>query len=206
MEPQHGHPHLRSKPPTARPRKATMRTLTRWMRHLRPGQAMLPIMLALLGACAGSDEAMKKVMDQESPSAGDDHTEDRDSDEGAGVPEDDAAPEDAHDDGAVDAADPTDPAEKSAEACTVQAPTACPDPPPTYAAIEPVIAERCLPCHYGMPGGPWPLTSYTHVVDWTDIIRATMLTCVMPPRNSGMTMPSAERELILQWLRCGAPE
>jgi hypothetical protein len=29
-----------------------------------------------------------------------------------------------------------------------------------------------------------------------------MIACTMPPPASGMTMPTAERELILQWLRC----
>jgi hypothetical protein len=87
--------------------------------------------------------------------------------------------------------------------CDVVAPTECEQPAPTYADVEPIFQQRCVVCHAGMPGGPWPLTSYPHVASWFMEIRAVMSTCAMPPRDSGMTMPTAERELILAWLRCG---
>jgi hypothetical protein len=90
--------------------------------------------------------------------------------------------------------------------CTVIAPTSCPDPAPRYADIAPIVGERCVPCHYGMPNGPWPLNSYRHLVDWHDTIPDVLRTCLMPPPDSGMTMTDDERVAILTWLLCGYRE
>lgn len=91
--------------------------------------------------------------------------------------------------------------------CNVTAPTECIEPAPTYETdIKPILQARCVSCHYGMEGGPWPLTEYSHVTDWSGDIRARMLTCGMPPPDAGIEMPTAEREKILMWIRCGAPE
>lgn len=90
--------------------------------------------------------------------------------------------------------------------CTTTAPTACPSPAPTYVAdIEPIMQSRCVGCHYGEIGGPWPLTSYGHVTDWRDTIRAAMLDCSMPPPEEEVAMPLSERQRILEWIRCGMP-
>jgi hypothetical protein len=32
-----------------------------------------------------------------------------------------------------------------------------------------------------------------------------MLNCSMPPLDSGLTMPTEERQLLLHWIRCGYP-
>lgn len=92
------------------------------------------------------------------------------------------------------------------ETCDVMAPTACPDPPPRYADVQPIFQERCIGCHSGMPDGPWPLTSYAHVASWFGEIRGVMLTCAMPPADAGISMPTEEREEILTWIRCGFPQ
>lgn len=89
--------------------------------------------------------------------------------------------------------------------CEVEAPTECPDPPLTYADVEPIIERRCVECHDGVPP-EWPLTSYRHVADWNVEIRTEMLRCTMPPRESGLEMPTEEREQILTWILCGFPE
>ena len=89
-------------------------------------------------------------------------------------------------------------------ACNVEAPTACTDPNLGYDEIEPIIRARCVECHDGS-GEQWMLTSYSHVADWFDLIRSMMLTCSMPPADSGISMPTAERELLLHWIRCGFP-
>lgn len=91
-------------------------------------------------------------------------------------------------------------------ACTVEAPTVCPDPPPRYADVAPVFQARCVPCHYGAPGGPWPLLQYSHVADWYDTVRAFVLDCSMPPPDGGISMTDSEREAILTWILCGLPE
>lgn len=89
--------------------------------------------------------------------------------------------------------------------CDVEAPTVCPDPPLTYADVEPIIRARCVGCHDEEPP-EWPLTSYRHVADWNVEIRTEMLRCTMPPRDSGVEMPTDERERILTWILCGFPE
>jgi hypothetical protein len=91
-------------------------------------------------------------------------------------------------------------------ACTVEAPTVCPDPPPRYADVAPLFQSRCVPCHYGAPGGPWPLLQYQHIADWSDIVRGMVLDCSMPPPDGGVTMTNGEREAILTWILCGLPE
>lgn len=84
-------------------------------------------------------------------------------------------------------------------------PTACPDPPVRYDDIRPILDARCVRCHDTVQGGPWPLATYTHVADWQDIIRASMLDCTMPPLDAGVPMTTEERLTVLTWIRCGAP-
>lgn len=93
-----------------------------------------------------------------------------------------------------------------APACTVVAPTECPDAAPRYVDVQPIFTSRCVTCHWGEPGGPWPLSSYRHIADWSAVVRAHVQLCLMPPPESGMTMPDSERRLILDWMRCGLPE
>jgi hypothetical protein len=87
--------------------------------------------------------------------------------------------------------------------CTVKAPTACPDPPPHYPDVQPIIERTCVPCHQGLPGGNWPLLQYSHVADWQDVIRAYVVSCMMPPPDAGVPMSDGEREAILTWILCG---
>lgn len=101
---------------------------------------------------------------------------------------------------------PQTPEDAGLAACTVEAPTACPDPPPRYPDVAPIFQARCAPCHYGAPGGPWPLLQYTHIADWYDTVRAFVLDCSMPPPDGGVSMTNAEREAILTWILCGLPE
>jgi hypothetical protein len=37
-------------------------------------------------------------------------------------------------------------------------------------------------------------------------IRAAMIACDMPPKDSGLSMPTEEREQILTWLFCKLPQ
>jgi hypothetical protein len=90
--------------------------------------------------------------------------------------------------------------------CTVEAPTACPEPATTYSDVAPVFQSRCVSCHYGVANGPWPLTRYDDVADWRDAIRDDVLDCSMPPPGSGITMDDSERLAILNWARCGGTE
>jgi len=92
------------------------------------------------------------------------------------------------------------------DSCNVTAPTACPSDMPTYADVEAIIEQRCVVCHSGSASELcptcWPLNTYRHVADWSSDVRAAMLSCSMPPPESGVTMTAAERMKILEWIRC----
>jgi len=100
------------------------------------------------------------------------------------------------------------PARGGPPACGVIGPTECPSPTLRYADVAPIIDQRCAgPCHSGLLAeGPWPLNDYEPVADWADVIRDEVLTCDMPPADSGVTMTLDERLAILAWIRCGNPE
>ena len=101
-----------------------------------------------------------------------------------------------------------------ADSCDVTLPTACQDDAPTYADVQPIFEERCTVCHTDdtensqcpMPGQCWSLEDYSHIFDWAPQIRTELAECKMPLPGSGVTMTNTEREEILAWLRCGAPE
>jgi uncharacterized membrane protein len=89
--------------------------------------------------------------------------------------------------------------------CDVTLPRSCSDMSLGWADVQPIFEQRCIGCHSGDPGGPWPLTSYEHAADWANEIRSQMRACSMPPVDAGIVMPTEEREKILLWVRCGAP-
>jgi uncharacterized membrane protein len=91
-------------------------------------------------------------------------------------------------------------------ACTVLAPTSCPEPALTYADVEPIFAKRCVICHVGQEDSPWPLTTYSHVADWNAEIRGAVVSCIMPPPDAGVAITDDERHDILTWIRCGFPK
>jgi uncharacterized membrane protein len=93
--------------------------------------------------------------------------------------------------------------------CKVTAPDVCPDPAPQYVDVEPIFRQRCISCHSGAVDAgvdaPWGLTTHEEISHWPNDIRVAMLSCTMPPQDSGVTMTVAERERILDWLLCGMP-
>lgn len=89
--------------------------------------------------------------------------------------------------------------------CRAKRVTKCPTPEPTFADVEPIFRRVCRDCH-ALPGGPWPLESYSDIADWQDVIRDDLLTCTMPPADGGVTLADEDRQLILTWIRCGAPK
>ena len=102
---------------------------------------------------------------------------------------------------------PSEPIEPSYFCESLEAPTACPDPAPTFADVAPIFGERCVtPCHSGTPNGPWPLSRYEHIFDWQEDIRSHLLDCTMPPLDGGVAITTEERLAILNWIRCGLPE
>ena len=106
----------------------------------------------------------------------------------------------------VSAIDAGDAGGEVAVPCQVTAPTMCPDPPLRYGDVSDIFGRRCVSCHYGAVGGPWPLLQYSHAADWYDLIQSNMLDCSMPPPESGITMTTDERLAILTWILCGVLE
>jgi hypothetical protein len=103
-------------------------------------------------------------------------------------------------DGGQGDADAASNAGAPAPSCDVTPPTSCSDEP-EYAEVDAIVKRRCLGCHNGQ-GEEWPLTSQSHFAVWYNEIRGVMTSCAMPPPASGITMPTEERELILEWIRC----
>lgn len=89
--------------------------------------------------------------------------------------------------------------------CNVEAPTSCTDPDLSFSDIEPIIVQRCQICHSG-DTEQWPLTSYSHVADWFDLIPPEVANCRMPPPEARIPISDEERLAILTWFRCGYPE
>lgn len=92
------------------------------------------------------------------------------------------------------------------EECLVTAPTTCTQTQLRWADIEPIIQQRCVPCHDGSQP-QWPLRTYTDVADWSDIVRQNVVDCAMPPLDGGIQvgMTNVERRLILDWIKCDFP-
>lgn len=79
---------------------------------------------------------------------------------------------------------------------------------PSYSKdVVPILNRSCnQPCHYDGTG-VWPLTNYDDVHDWASLLYGDMATCAMPPADAGMplvTITTAERATIMQWIACDA--
>jgi hypothetical protein len=124
----------------------------------------------------------------------------------AGMDTDDAALADA----AVDSGEP-DASKPSTggllEGCPLTPPTACPEPTPHYADVEPIFEAHCWHCHDGQHG-LWSLMGYQHVADWFGEIRTNMIGCTMPPPGDRTepAITATERMRILEWIRCDLPK
>jgi hypothetical protein len=98
-------------------------------------------------------------------------------------------------------------------ACSQVLPT-CPSTPPSYKTdIGPLIVRDCEPCH--APGGvsqDRDLTSYDNVYKLRTTVLTQIYGCLMPPLDAGIAdapsgpLDAGDRQLLLQWLECHAPE
>jgi hypothetical protein len=108
--------------------------------------------------------------------------------------------------GGADTASQADPIKTSAT-CLGTPPKSCPATVPSYKTdVIPVLTAKCNNCHVG-GRGPWPLTNHTDIVDWLPQIQSDVEHCSMPPTNldGGVALTAEERELLLGWALCGAP-
>ena len=84
--------------------------------------------------------------------------------------------------------------------------TTCPDPKPSYASdVRPIINARCTTCH--SPGGQEAsrdFTTYGGVFQQRQAVLTQAYSCRMPP--AGNAQPTTqERQTLVAWLVCGAP-
>jgi hypothetical protein len=93
------------------------------------------------------------------------------------------------------------------ESCPNDLPPSCPSAVPSYqTTVAPIINLRCVTCH--SPGGQEasrPLQTYTQVYSERSAVLNQVYACNMPPGTAAKpTEP--EREALLTWLVCGAPQ
>jgi peroxiredoxin len=81
--------------------------------------------------------------------------------------------------------------------------------------IAPILQNRCVECHRPGQIAPFVLTTYDEVIGWTDTIEEVLREGRMPPWHADpkygtfandARVPSAEKELIFQWIKNGAPK
>lgn len=92
--------------------------------------------------------------------------------------------------------------------CPHDLPASCPTPPPSYARdIQPILATRCLGCHGdgGVAQSIHDYTTYAGVLANRSAILDQVYVCAMPPPNAGAPT-TGERQKLLAWLVCGAPD
>lgn len=84
-----------------------------------------------------------------------------------------------------------------------------------YAAVAPILRQRCVPCHQRGEIGPMPLTTYREVRPWAKAIRQAVQLRRMPPwfvdsasvpLAHDPSLPDAERNAILDWVSGGAQQ
>jgi hypothetical protein len=89
--------------------------------------------------------------------------------------------------------------------------TDCPTPPPSWAKdVQPIIQNYCVMCH--MDGGSGEslvdLTSYANVFKYRSRELTQVYQCWMPNEDASPPPPplsTAQRETIVAWLACNAP-
>ena len=92
-------------------------------------------------------------------------------------------------------------------ACPNDLPASCPSPAPSYqTTVAPIINVRCVTCH--SPGGQEasrPLQTYSQVYSERSAVLNQVYACNMPPGTAAKPTEQ-EREALLTWLVCGAPQ
>jgi len=72
--------------------------------------------------------------------------------------------------------------------------------------VEPIIDARCNACHGvgGIEQSVFDFSTYTGVHKSFGSILGQVNACLMPPPDAGALLP-AERQTLLAWLVCAAP-
>jgi hypothetical protein len=92
-----------------------------------------------------------------------------------------------------------------AATCPNDYPSACLAPGPSFANdVSPLIHANCTPCHG--PGQQVPtLSTYSDVMHAGTLIATQVFQCRMPPAPRA-PLTSQQRQTLLGWLVCGAPD
>jgi hypothetical protein len=83
----------------------------------------------------------------------------------------------------------------------------CPASAPSYANdVALIVAHRCLPCHGdgGIEVATHDLRTYGAVFAQRGAVLDQVFSCTMPPADAG-PLASDERQTLLTWLECHAP-
>jgi uncharacterized membrane protein len=98
-----------------------------------------------------------------------------------------------------------DPADGGSASTCTNAPSACVKPVPSYSAvIEPIIQNNCATCHSPKGGYGFDETTYAQVSAQASSILDDVGGCMMPP-STLPRLSEEERQALLDWLVCGAP-
>jgi len=94
-----------------------------------------------------------------------------------------------------------------AQACPNLGDLTCPSPPPSYKTdVEPIIANRCFPCHAagGVEVSTINLSTYAGVLKNQSQVHSQIESCRMPqPGATPLTVD--ELTTFIEWLECSAP-
>jgi uncharacterized membrane protein len=91
--------------------------------------------------------------------------------------------------------------------CQYDVPQGCPAVVPSYQnQIAAIVEARCVVCHQPVgPGAEWPLGSWGGISSVSDDALSLVASCKMPEADAGQLTPD-ERQALLNWLTCGAPD
>jgi hypothetical protein len=88
-----------------------------------------------------------------------------------------------------------------------EASTSCPSPPSYATQVAPIIASVCVVCHHpGNRAAGASFATYQAVYDARGNIVAQLEARLMPPPTAPAPLTAAQRETLLAWLGCGAPD
>jgi hypothetical protein len=86
--------------------------------------------------------------------------------------------------------------------------TTCPAQPPSFAhEADPIIVKYCNACHGegGIEQALYDYTTYQGVFRARSSMASFVSDCRMPPLDAGLFPTDQERQVLLQWISCGAP-
>jgi len=94
---------------------------------------------------------------------------------------------------------------ETASTCPNDLPNSCPSTAPSYRSdIVPILKADCIHCHSPTGVGGYSETTYADVYEQRSAILDQVYSCLMPPASYSMAIQ--QRETLLAWLVCGAPD